>query len=234
MRRRARSNFLLCATLIASTLVASVGSASIEGRDKRGFGDGYGRTSLGYSVGEGKDFVGKGLAFDLALMGFFEKTHFDTLIGAELDVSVGGNHRRILNDGSDGKIAFNARAEAALDLSFLHWNGSVPGRFVIGGGFGADYDDGRELSGWPGAGRTYPLIIGRFQLRPSRKLRVHLGYRFLPTTSSEMKMQEHRFELAVGMKKVQAGVRHQLTVLSPEASPRAHEQQTTFFIALTF
>ena len=226
------------ASLLVLGVVSPATADYVPGKDKRGWGDKYGRLALGYSQAHGTDgersYIQQGVGLDIEAFGFFEQTHFGTLIGAELGLSVAARNLNVLNDASQpegGHYSLFARAQAAIDFSFLHWDGSVPGRFVVGGGGGTDWDGER----WFGKGRAYSMLLGKFQWRPHRRLRMHLGYQFLPMTTGEASVQEHRFELAIAVKGTQAGVRHQRTsIVAAPSAPLVHEQQTTLFLAVSF
>lgn len=154
-----------------------------------------------------------GIGFDLDLMGFWDATRFDTLLGAEMKLQIalikGDDVQR------DGTVVADAnklffRWDAAFDYGLFHFGTAkgVRGRLAGGAGFGADYDGGR-----PGvsSGRVYPLLLARAHLFLTDDLGGHLAYHYVPTTTSDIKIREHRFEVAGSLSSLQAGIRYVLT-----------------------
>lgn len=176
-----------------------------------------------------------GLGFDLDLMGFWDATRFDTLLGAEMKLQLGllrgtpvpakGGTQTNAEGAEDTRWFF--RWDAAFDYGFVHFGAprGVHGRLAGGAGFGMDYDSGRF--GTRG-GRFYPLLLARAHLFLSEDFGGHLAYHYVPTTANDAKIREHRFELAGSLGALQAGVRYVLTRVYDVDTPYETKEMSGF------
>ncbi|MBK7402940.1 MAG: hypothetical protein IPJ34_43630 [Myxococcales bacterium] len=175
------------------------------------------------------------IGFDLDLMGFWDATRFDTLLGAEMKLQLalikGDEIQRNGTVAADtNKLFF--RWDAAFDYGLLHFGTAkgVRGRLGGGAGFGADYDSGRF--GTTG-GRVYPLLLARAHLFLTEDFGGHLAYHYVPTTTNDAKIREHRFELAGSISSLQAGVRYVLTRIYAGDTPY-ETKEGSVFVAYAF
>ena len=150
------------------------------------------------------------VALDFDVLGFWDATRFDTLIGAELITKIGG-YTGAKGDGisaeeTDKNVLF-FRMDAAADYGLLHWDGAIKGRISGGAGFGFDLNGSRW---WTQSGRAYPLLLARLQLATGG-LSGHASYHYIPTTTNDSFVREHRFEGALGIGALHAGLRLTLT-----------------------
>lgn len=175
-----------------------------------------------------------GVGFDLDLMGFWDATRFDTLLGAEMKLQL-GILRGTAVPAQGGPTSVDAddtarwffRWDAAFDYGFVHFGvpRGVHGRLAGGAGFGMDYDSGRY--GTRG-GRFYPLLLARAHLFLSEGFGGHLAYHYVPTTANDAKIREHRFEAAGSIGALQAGVRYVLTRVYDVDTPFETKEMSAF------
>jgi len=244
-------------TLLGTALALSASSAHAGGEvrlkshESKGWMNAVGRVGGYYSM-IGSDFpqvtttgptptteVGKAsrsaIGFDLDLMGFWDATRFDTLLGAEMKLQLAlikGEEiqRNGTLAGDTNKLFF--RWDAAFDYGLFHFGSAkgVRGRLGGGAGFGADYDSGRfGTSG----GRVYPLLLARAHLFLTEDFGGHLAYHYVPTTANDAKIREHRFELAGSISSLQAGVRYVLTRVYVVDTPY-ETREGSVFVAYAF
>jgi hypothetical protein len=148
------------------------------------------------------------LVFDV--LGFWDTTRFDTLIGAEM-VSKIGAYTGPKGDGISAeetdKTKLYFQLDAAMNYGLLHWDGAIKGRISGGAGFGFDLNGTRW---WTQSGRAYPMLLARLQLGTDT-LSAHASYHYIPTTTNDAFVREHRFEGALGLGALHAGLRLTLT-----------------------
>ncbi len=143
---------------------------------------------------------------------FWDKTRFDTLVGGEFSASVGYVSQETADperkpEPTEDWSKFHAQMDWTFDYALVHWGGGLPGRVVFGAGAGGElgsYWYNKDAS-------AYPLLRGRLQLFPNQSLGVHLGYRWIPTTTGDYTVREHLFDGAVNLQNWQVGARATLT-----------------------
>lgn len=180
-----------------------------------------------------RDYKRTGFGVDFDLLGFWDATRFDTLLGAELLMKLGGytspkSDTTTETEADKTNILF--RMDAAADYGLIHWGGAIKGRISGGAGFGFDIDGGR----WWAPGRAYPLLLARVQLGTD-SLALHGSYHYVPTTTNEAFVREHRFEAAAGIGALHAGVRLVLTpARRSENDPWSTARELGAFVAFAF
>ncbi len=95
---------------------------------------------------------------------------------------------------------FHGRFEGAFDYALLHWQGGAAGRVVLGAGAGGELGSYWHTDG----GRLYPILQSRLQLFPGA-LALDLAYRFIPTTTGDNAVREHRFSACLGINSFRLG-----------------------------
>lgn len=182
----------------------------------------------------GTDYKRTGFGVDFDLLGFWDATRFDTLLGAELIAKVGG-YTAPKGDGTSetegDKTHLFFRTDAAADYGLIHWDGAIKGRISGGAGFGFDLNGGRWYTQ---SGRAYPLLLARVQLGTD-SLSVHGSYHYVPTTTNDAYVREHRFEAAAGLGALHAGVRLTITPAKlTEAADWYVSRELGAFVAFAF
>lgn len=214
-----------CVVMLAAPAIAE-DSVRLEEHEAKGYFDKVGRVGgfAGMVTGDmpttsnatgtptvtSQQFKRTGFGLDFDLLGFWDATRFDTLIGAELVTKLGYYSGRKVDGESataQDKSFFTFRMDAAADYGLLHWDGPMKGRISGGAGFGFDFDGGRW---WTQSGRAYPLLLGRVQLAVGA-VGLHAAYHFVPTTTNDALVREHRFEAAAGVGSLHAGLRYIIT-----------------------
>ncbi len=244
-------------TLLATLLVAAPGaafaadSARLETHDSKGWINAFGRVGGYYALvsGEvpqsidpvsgnpvGTKFKRSGPGIDFDLMGYWDKTRFDTLLGAEMkmqfgmlsgpDLAVGGREPNTSN-------RFTFRWDAAFDYGLVHLGSKdgVRARLAGGAGFGADYDGGRSYNT---GGRAYAILLARAHLFLTDDFGGHLAYHWIPTTTNDKRVREHRFEIAGSISALQAGLRYDITYAYLADENVFKATQLSFFAAYAF
>jgi hypothetical protein len=143
---------------------------------------------------------------------YFSKTRFDTLVGMEFLGAVGFITPEVADperkpEPHENWTKVHAQMDVAIDYALVHWGGGLPGRVVFGAGGGGEIG-----SYWHNEdAMAYPLLLGRVQLFPSQSLGVHLAYKWIPTTTGDYTVSDHRTEAAVALGSWQLGARFALT-----------------------
>lgn len=219
------------AVLATSTTIATAShaedSVKLEESEEKGYLDKFGRlggfvgmvsgtrpgptvNTTGTPVVSTQDYKQTAVGVDFDLMGFWDATRFDTLIGAELITKLGG-YTGAKGDGiqaeESDKTNFFFRMDAAADYGLLHWDGALKGRVSGGAGFGFDLGGGRW---WTQSGRAYPILLARVHLGTG-SISAHGSYHYIPTTTNDAFVREHRFEGALGLGALHAGLRLVIT-----------------------
>lgn len=217
----------------------------LEDHESKGYFDKLGRLGGYFGMVEGTNgaklqnaqgapnagFTRTGYGVDFDLLGFWDATRFDTLLGAELITKLGVYSAPRTDGGSADKNYFFFRMDGASTYGLLHWDGPIRGRISGGGGFGMDFDGGRW---WTQSGRAYALLLARVQLQVG-SVGLHGSYHWVPTTTNDYFVREHRFEGAAGVGSVHGGVRMTLTTArAPDVAENAITRELGAFIAYAF
>ncbi len=233
-----------CLALLAATSVAASANADgakrLSDSDSSGYGDKVGRVGGSYSMitgtrpafgapslpgtpGARQDFTRSAFDVDFDIMGYWDATRFDTLIGGELSAKLGVHtNEKTDPEAKDDPKKDNSkiflRMDMAADYALIHWGGSFRGRIAFGAGFGFDYDSPKWYTD---GGRFYPLLIGRLQLWGGDAFGLHFAYHHVPTTANDKRIREHRFEGGLGMGALHAGLRFVMTRVLADDVPNA-------------
>jgi hypothetical protein len=176
-------------------------------------------------------FTRTGIGVDFDALGFWDATRFDTLLGAEMITKLGVYSAPKTDTGGGDRNYMFFRMDAASTYGLLHWDGSIRGRISGGGGFGFDFDGGRW---WTQSGRAYAFLLGRVQLQVGG-IGLHGAYHWVPTTTNDYFVREHRFEGAAGVGALHAGLRFTITTARhAEEQSNAVSRELGAFIAYAF
>ncbi|MDX2056045.1 MAG: hypothetical protein SFV15_26825 [Polyangiaceae bacterium] len=152
------------------------------------------------------------LTYDL--YGYFDKTRFNTLVGAELSAGLGfftpeaADPERATEPSKDySKI--HARLDMAMDYAPIHWGGSLGGRWVFGAGFGGELGSSWYTDG----ARVYPLLLTRLQFFLGESSALHFAGHWLPSTSDANDVSELRLEGSYAIGSVDLGASLQRPVV---------------------
>lgn len=243
------------AAVTASTLAFAPGVAhaadavKLEEHEAKGYFDKIGRVGGYYGMVSGDRPIGgnlgvsgagipsekyarSGFGLDFDLLGFWDATRFDTLLGAELITKFGTYEAEKVEGATnpDKRYLF-FRMDAAADYGLLHWDGSMKGRVSGGAGFGMDFDGGKWFAN---KGRAYALLLARVQLQVGG-IGLHGSYHWVPTTTNDPYIREHRFEGAAALGALHGGVRLTITTARPEQSDDLFVQREAgVFVAYAF
>lgn len=237
-------------TVIALAVVLSAGSAHaedavrLEEHESKGYFDKTARVGAFFGMVNGtngatmpnqqglpgESFSRTGYGVDFDLLGFWDATRFDTLLGAELITKLGMYGAPKTDTGGGDRNYFFFRMDAASTYGLVHWDGPTKGRISGGGGFGMDFDGGRW---WTQAGRAYALLLARAQVQVSG-IGIHASYHWIPTTTNDLFVREHRFEGAAGIGAFHAGVRVTLTTARAADQDNAVTRELGAFVAFAF
>lgn len=180
------------------------------------------------------DYKRTGVGVDFDLLGFWDTTRFDTLIGAELRSQFGAYTAPKVEGATateNDKTHLFFRTDAAMDYGLIHWDGAIKGRVSGGAGFGFDLNGGRW---WTQSGRAYPLLLGRVQLQVGG-IGLHAAYHYIPTTTNTAFVREHRFEAAGGIGALHGGLRYTITPARfDDTQPWLYTREAGLFIAYAF
>jgi hypothetical protein len=161
-----------------------------------------------------ESYTRRGFGVDFDVLGFWDATRFDTLLGAEFLAkfgSYGASKVEGQPESGDDKSYVFFRMDAAADYGLLHWDGPVKGRISGGAGFGFDIDGGKWYADH---GRAYALLLARVQLSLGGH-GLHGSYHWVPTTANDPSIREHRLEGGVGIGPLHAGLRLTVTTVRP-------------------
>jgi hypothetical protein len=212
---------------VAATLVTPPAHAAdakrLDPADASGFGDSSARLTVGYAAVRGSHpsngtFTRSGVVADFDVMGFWDATRFDTLLGGELNVRLGAlgeeNYRAPPQGTSaqEARTGFIMRTEAAFDYALAQFGDAddLHGRVIFGAGGGFDFDANSSVyrgSSNDSGFRAYPMLLLRGQLMFDKHIGLHLSYIFLPTITGSFVQREHRIEAAFAFEHVHAGLR---------------------------
>lgn len=228
-----RTILLSVVTASALSLAPSAHAADavkLESHESNGYFDKFGRVGLFYGMGSGERPAGgiqavsgssiptekydrKGFGLDFDLMGYWDATRFDTLLGAELLTKFGSYGAEKVDGDSNApdKNYLMFRMDAAADYGLLHWDGPMKGRIAGGAGFGFDLDGGKWYAE---KGRAYALLLARVQLQVG-SIGLHGSYHWVPTTTNDAYVREHRFEGSAGIGPLHGGLRYVITTARP-------------------
>lgn len=220
---------LVLPAVLLSTAAARAGeTVRLEEHERNGYFDKWGRFGVFYGTLSGdrpagptsgptiptRGYTRNGFGVDFDMLGFWDATRFDTLLGAELRASFGSYSAAQLAgepDSAAAKSYLTFRLDAASDYGLLHWDGSTKGRISGGAGFGFDLDGGKWYA--PG-GRAYPQLLARVQVLVGG-LGLHGAYHWIPGTGGDHYVREHRIEGAAAWGSVQGGLRSIVTTVRP-------------------
>jgi len=232
IRTLVTSVLALGALALVPTRAHAGDTVKLEEHEAKGYFDKIGRVGLFYGMVSGERPVGgniggvsgpsvpsekytrNGFGLDFDLMGFWDATRFDTLLGAELITKFGSYKAETVDGATEtqaDKSFFMFRMDAAADYGLLHWDGPMKGRISGGAGFGFDLDGGKWYAE---KGRAYALLLARIQLSLGG-LGLHGSYHWVPTTTNDPYVREHRLEGAVGIGPLHAGLRFTITTARP-------------------
>jgi len=219
-------------------------SVKLEEHEEKGYFDKFGRVGgfVGFVNGTngptmqnqqgapGASFTRMGYGVDFDLLGFWDATRFDTLLGAEMLMKL-GSYSAPKTDGVADKSFIFFRMDAASTYGLIHWDGAIKGRISGGGGFGFDLDGGRW---WTESGRAYAFLLGRVQLQVGN-IGLHGSYHWVPTTTNEYFVREHRFEGSAGVGALHGGLRMTVTTAhAPDVPDNAVTRELGAFLAYAF
>ncbi len=240
---------LITLPIVALALLTNAAQAAdterLEEHEAKGYFDKVGRVGAFAGMVTGtqtsnnptavaEDFKRTGVGVDLDLLGFWDATRFDTLIGAEL-VTKFGAYSAAKVDGAtateNDKTHLFFRMDAAMDYGLIHWDGAIKGRISGGAGFGFDLNGGRW---WTQSGRAYPMLLGRVQLGLGG-IGLHAAYHYIPTTTNNAFVREHRFEAAAGIGALHGGLRYTITPARfNDTDPWLYTREAGLFVAYAF
>lgn len=214
--------------IAAPSAARAADSVRLEEHEKNGYFDKFGRFGVFYGSAAGdmpsaatdgptlpsKGYKRNGFGVEVDMLGFWDATRFDTLLGAEFK-SVFGSYASAKIDGeaesASDKNYLMFRLDAAADYGLLHWDGPIKGRISGGAGAGFDFDGGKWYAS---QGRAYTQLLGRVQLFAGN-LGLHASYHWIPGTGGSNFVREHRFEGAAAMGSIQGGLRAIITTVRP-------------------
>jgi hypothetical protein len=240
------------AASLAIVTTAAVGAAraddakSLRDTDSKGWGDTVGRIGISYTTITGSepianapsaDYSQRLISIDMDLMGFWDATRFDTLIGAEWLVRFGQQTaQKYTGSDTQGDPSFFFRSDFAFDYGVVHWDGDLRGRISFGAGAGMDF----APRWYTTSGRFYPLVMLRAQFW-IEDIGIHIAYHHIPTAAvDEAKggatQREHRIEIGAGTGPIHGGVRLVLTKMLGAMSDGsdASEKQLGAFVMWAF
>jgi hypothetical protein len=239
---------LILAFVTFAPAAAAEDAERLEEHEEKGYFDKVGRlgafagvvtgtqptTNTAGATGATEDYKRTGFGMDFDLLGFWDTTRFDTLIGAELRSQFGAYTAPKVEGATateNDKTHLFFRTDAAMDYGLIHWDGAIKGRISGGAGFGFDLNGGRW---WTQSGRAYPLLLGRVQLQVGG-LGLHAAYHYLPTTTNSAFVREHRFEAAAGIGALHGGLRYTITPARfDDTQPWLITREAGLFIAYAF
>lgn len=223
------STLALAALSLAPSAARAADAVKLEEHESHGYFDKIGRVGLFYGMQSGdrpaggdagvsgptapsESYKRNGFGLDFDLLGFWDATRFDTLLGAELVTKFGSYSSEKVDGGQNqDKSYLMFRMDAAADYGLLHWDGPMKGRISGGAGFGFDLDGGKWYAE---KGRLYALLLARVQLQVGG-IGLHGAYHWVPTTTNDGYVREHRFEGAAGIGPLHAGLRFIVTTARP-------------------
>jgi hypothetical protein len=173
----------------------------------------------GLVPGPGKEDYSRTLGFlTFEYLTFFDKTRYDSLVGAEFGMALGyvssekADPERAEEPSKDW-VGVHFKMDGAFDYALIHWEGSLAGRVVFGMGVGGEIGSYWHTED----GRLYALLVGRLQLFIGEGAGVHLSYRHLPATTSDYTVREHSLDATVALSSLHVGARYEQTsVQTPE------------------
>lgn len=179
----------------------------------------------GALYGQRRDFGRDTIALEGVLSGLPGKTRFGTPYGAELVHRVGlrGREPGYVDTSRPPRPIF--QLEGAFDAAPLHGSSW---RIVTGFGGGLDLDTGRWF---PAGGRLYPLVLVRAEIFPAR-FGLHLGWTWIPTTTNDAHVREHRGELWTSLEHFSLGTRFTYRMVEDDITYRSRE--LSLFAGWTF
>jgi hypothetical protein len=220
-------------------------SVRLEEHEEKGYFDKFGRVGgfVGFVNGTngpsmvnqqgapGASFTRMGYGADFDLLGFWDATRFDTLLGAEVLMKLGAYSAPKTDAGGGDKNYIFFRMDAASTYGLVHWDGAMKGRISGGGGFGMDFDGGRW---WTESGRAYAFLLARAQVQVG-SIGLHAAYHWVPTTTNDYFVREHRFEGAAGIGALHGGLRLTITTARAGDVPDpAVSREIGAFLAFAF
>jgi hypothetical protein len=236
---------LILALLTFAPVAAAEDAERLEEHEEKGYFDKVGRIGAFGSMVTGAqgsadnnapvtDYKRNGFGLDFDVLGFWDATRFDTLIGAEIRSQFGAYTAPKVEGATateNDKTHLFFRTDVAMDYGLIHWDGAIKGRVSGGAGFGFDINGGRW---WTQSGRAYPLLLGRVQLQVGA-IGLHAAYHYIPTTTNTAFVREHRFEAAAGIGALHGGLRFTITPARfDDTQPWLVTREAGLFIAYAF